>query len=92
MDEQKFLVNFEHIVSAPNGVQQLRELTVQIAAQGGLVPQETGEKTADVLLMEIEQERQRLIRDRIIGKQKPLPDVKDSEKNFHCLVDGHRHA
>lgn len=82
MDEQKFLVNFEHIVSAPNGVQQLRELTVQIAAQGGLVPQETGEKTADVLLMEIEQERQRLIRDRIIGKQKPLPDVKDSEKKF----------
>ncbi|OAJ95890.1 restriction endonuclease subunit S [Vibrio bivalvicida] len=37
MDAKKFLAEFGHLVDAPNGVEQLRQMVLQLATSGGLV-------------------------------------------------------
>lgn len=39
MTIETFFANFGHLADAPNGVQKLRELILQLAVQGKLVPQ-----------------------------------------------------
>ncbi|MCP5426031.1 MAG: restriction endonuclease subunit S [Gammaproteobacteria bacterium] len=49
MDAQRFIAEFRHIVSAPNGVPKLRELVLVLAMQGRLVPQASGETASELL-------------------------------------------
>lgn len=62
MDAQTFLAEFGHIVNAPGGIAQLRQMIYQLAVTGFLTPR--GDRTEDAgqLLSRIEQERRRLIR------------------------------
>jgi type I restriction enzyme, S subunit len=39
MDVAKLLDNFEVLADAPNGITKLREMVLQLAVQGKLVPQ-----------------------------------------------------
>lgn len=82
MDTREFLNNFGNIVSSPNGVQQIRELILQLAIQGRLVSQQSDELSADKILHEIKEERRKLIEDGSIKKQNSLPQIKEYEKPF----------
>ena len=53
--------------------QQLRKSLLQEAIQGRLVPQNPADETADVLLQRIRAEKEQLIKEGKIKKQKPLP-------------------
>jgi type I restriction enzyme S subunit len=44
------LQHFDAVADAPNGVQKLRELILQLAVRGKLVPQDPGDEPASVLL------------------------------------------
>ena len=62
--------------------QQLRKSLLQEAIQGRLVPQNPADETADVLLQRIRAEKEQLIKEGKIKKQKPLPPITEEEKPF----------
>ena len=62
--------------------QELKNSILQLAIQGKLVEQRPEEGTAEELFARIQQEKQRLIAEKKIKKEKPLPEITDEEKPF----------
>lgn len=62
--------------------EQLRKSILQYAIQGKLVPQIDTEEPASELLKKIKAEKQELIKQDKIKKEKPLPPITDEEKPF----------
>ena len=60
----------------------LRKSLLQEAVSGHLVPQRAEDGTADALYAEIQQEKARLIAEKKLKKEKPLPPITDEEKPF----------
>ncbi|WP_262561679.1 restriction endonuclease subunit S [Acaryochloris sp. CCMEE 5410] len=58
------------IAEAPGGVQRLRELILDLAVRGQLVPQDPADEPADKLLQYIAAERKQLIKDKKISNLK----------------------
>ena len=64
------------------GIKKLRELILELAVRGKLVPQNPDDEPASKLLERIEAEKAQLIKDGKLKKQKPLAPVTDEEKPF----------
>ena len=64
------------------GIKKLRELILELAVRGKLVPQDPNDEPASVLLENIAKEKAQLIADKKIKKQKALPEITDEEKPF----------
>ena len=64
------------------GIQKLRELILELAVRGQLVPQDPSDEPASALLRKIRAEKDRLIKAGKIKKDKPLPAITDEEKPF----------
>jgi len=64
------------------GIKKLRELILDLAVRGLLVPQDPNDEPASVLLEKIAQEKANLIKEGKIKKQKPLPEIGGDEKPF----------
>ena len=62
--------------------QQLKNSILQLAVQGKLVPQNPSDEPASVLLERIRAEKQRLIKEGKIKKEKPLPPIAEDEIPF----------
>ena len=62
--------------------QELKNSILQLAIQGKLVEQRPEEGTAEELFARIQQEKQRLIAEKKIKKEKPLPEITEDEKPF----------
>ena len=62
--------------------QELKNSILQLAIQGKLVEQRPEEGTADELFAQIQEEKQRLIVEKKIKKEKPLPEITEDEKPF----------
>ena len=62
--------------------QELKNSILQIAIQGKLVPQRPEEGNAEDLYKQIQAEKQKLIKEGKIKKEKPLPPITDDEKPF----------
>ena len=75
MTVETFFANFGHLADAPNGVQKLRELILQLAVQGKLVEQDSEDEPASVLLERIKAEKERLVKEKKIRSSKPLPPI-----------------
>ncbi len=75
MELETFFEQFELLADAPNGVQKLRELILQFAVQGKLVPQDPHDEPAEVLLEKIEAEKKRLVKEGKIKKSEKLPSI-----------------
>ena len=76
------LSNMELIATAPGGVAKLRELILTLAVQGKLVPQDPADEPAGVLLQKIRVEKDRLIAEGKIRRDKPLAEIAEEEKPF----------
>jgi len=63
MELETFFEQFELLADAPNGVQKLRQLILQLAVQGKLVPQDPNDEPAEVLLERIEAQKKRLVKE-----------------------------
>lgn len=74
--------HFDLIAQAPGGVARLRELILTLAVQGKLVPQDPSDEPASVLLQKIRAEKDRLIAEGKIKRDKPLAEIADEEKPF----------
>ena len=62
--------------------QELKNSILQLAIQGKLVAQRPEEGTAQELYAQIQAEKQRLIKEGKIKKEKPLPEIIEEEKPF----------
>jgi type I restriction enzyme, S subunit len=68
------------------GIKKLRELILELAVRGLLVPQDPNDEPASVLLEKIAEEKARLVKDGKIKKAKPLPEISDDEKPFELPI------
>ncbi|EGQ8411579.1 restriction endonuclease subunit S [Vibrio cholerae] len=64
------------------GIKKLRELILELAVRGKLVPQDPSDEPASVLLERIAAEKAQLVKDGRLKKQKPLPNVEGDEFLF----------
>ena len=79
MSPDTLLQHFDAVADAPNGVQKLRELILQLAVRGKLVPQDLSDGPASALLEQIQVEKERLG-----GRLKPLPLIASEEMPFEA--------
>ncbi len=79
MNLQTFYKHFELLADAPNAVAKLREMILQLAVQGKLVPQDPKDEPAAVLLEKIQAEKEKRIKQGKIKKSKPLPPITPEE-------------
>lgn len=64
------------------GIKKLRELILELAVRGKLVPQDANDEPASVLLERIAAEKAQLVKEGKLKQQKPLPEISDDEKPF----------
>ena len=76
-----FFKKFDLIVDAPNTVAKMRELVLQLAVTGGLVPPDERDEPASRLLESIEAQRATLVAARKI-KARPLATVEADQQPF----------
>ncbi len=68
------------------GIKKLRELILELAVRGKLVPQDPNDEPASELLKYIAAEKAELVKQGKIKKQKPLPEISEDEKPFELPV------
>lgn len=73
---------FELLADAPNGVEKLRELVLQLAVRGRLVQQDAGDEPASILIERIRLDKERFIEQREIKRVRKLPPANESEQRF----------
>ncbi|ASM95445.1 restriction endonuclease subunit S [Vibrio vulnificus] len=64
------------------GIKKLRELILELAVRGKLVPQDPNDEPASVLLERIAVEKAQLVKEGKIKKQKKLPSIDDDDYLF----------
>lgn len=67
---------------SPHGIKKLRELILELAVRGKLVPQDPNDQPASILLKKIAKEKARLVKEGKNKKQKTLPEISEDEKPF----------
>ena len=68
------------------GIKKLRELILELAIRGKLVPQDPNDEPASVLLERIAAEKAELVKQGKIKKTKPLPEISEEEKPFELPI------
>ena len=71
--------NFDLIYNDPAHVNKLRQAILQLAVQGKLAPQDLNDEPASELLKRIKAEKEKLISEGKLKKQKPLPPITEDE-------------
>lgn len=81
MKLESFFENFELLTDAPNAGEKLREIILQLAPQGKLVPQNPNHEPASILFQKIDAKRKKLINE---GKLKEikLPIITQSDSPY----------
>ena len=74
--------NLPLLAGAPNGIKKLRELILELAVRGKLVPQDASDEPASELLKRIAEQKAQLVSDGSTKKQKPLPGITQEETPF----------
>jgi type I restriction enzyme, S subunit len=64
------------------GIKKLRELILELAVRGKLVPQDPKDEPASVLLARIAAEKSRLVKEGKIKKEEVLPEIMEDEKDY----------
>ncbi len=77
MSPQTFFDNFALLADAPNGIAKLRELILQLAVQGKLVPQDPKAESALILFETIQKERTKLV----------IPDSFNKETALRRIIE-----
>ena len=86
--------HFDSLFTTEQSIEALKQTVLQLAVMGKLVPQDPNDEPASVLLEKIAKEKERLIEEKKIKKEKPLPPISDGEKFFElpkgwewCQID-----
>ena len=82
MTTREFIKIFDTIAEAPGGVDRLRELVLQLAVRGRLVPQDSDDEPTSKLVAELEAGKERLLRKKIITKSRYPCGISIEQKPF----------
>ena len=82
----ELIAAFDTLFTTEEAIDQLKQTILQLAVMGKLVPQNPNDEPASLLLEKIAAEKEQLIKDKKIKKQKPLPLISDEEKPFELPV------
>ncbi len=74
--------HFDTLFTTEESIDQLKQTVLQLAVMGKLVAQNPNDEPASVLLKKIDEEKQRLIIEGKIRKQKSLPKISEDEISF----------
>lgn len=83
---QRVAEHFDLLLDRPEAVDALEQTLLQLAVRGLLVPQDPSDEPASVLLHNIRAEKDRLIAEGKIKRDKPLAPIADDEKPFELPV------
>jgi type I restriction enzyme S subunit len=82
-EQLQFVIeNFKIVFQTPESMQELRNVVLQLAIEGKLVPQDPRDEPASVLIEKIIAEKDKLISEGKIKKQKPLKAIEEDEMPF----------
>ncbi|MEH7470114.1 restriction endonuclease subunit S, partial [Priestia megaterium] len=82
-EDLRFLIkNINYLCNDKENINQLRKSLLSLALQGKLVEQDSTCEPASILLEKVKEEKERLIREKKIKKEKLLPQITDEEKPF----------
>ncbi|MAF15687.1 MAG: restriction endonuclease [Marinomonas sp.] len=79
---QRLSAHFDLLFTTEQSIDQLKQTILQLAVMGKLVPQDPNDEPASELLKRIAAEKEELVKQKKIKKQKPLPPISDDEKPF----------
>jgi len=79
--------HFDTLFTTEHSIDQLKQTVLQLAVMGKLVRQDPNDAPASVLLEKIATEKEQLIKNKKIKKQKPLPAITEDEKPFELPSD-----
>ncbi|GGF54130.1 restriction endonuclease subunit S [Alteromonas lipolytica] len=74
--------HFDVLFSTEDSIDQLKQTILQLAVMGKLVKQDPNDEPASKLLERIAAEKEQLIKDKKIKKQKPLAPITEAERWF----------
>ena len=83
---QRVAAHFDLLLDRPEAVDALEQTILQLAVRGLLVSQDPSDEPASVLLRKIRAEKDRLIAEGKIKRDKPLAPISDEEKPFELPV------
>lgn len=76
----RFIIkNFKELTLAGGAIDELKNAILSLAVKGKLVPQDEDDEPASMLLERIREEKDRLVKEKKIKKEKPLPEIGDEE-------------
>ncbi|WP_368250651.1 restriction endonuclease subunit S [Intestinibacter bartlettii] len=76
----RFIIeNFKDLTLSDGAVGELKNAILSLAVKGKLVPQDDGDEPASVLLERIREEKERLVKEKKIKKEKSLPEIGEDE-------------
>ena len=74
--------NFDKVIRSKEDIKDIRNLILSLAIKGKLVEQNPEDKPASELLTRIKEEKERLIKEKVIKKEKELPKIEKDEIPF----------
>ncbi|MBW3692646.1 restriction endonuclease subunit S [Aeromonas dhakensis] len=74
--------HFDILFTTEASIDALKQSILQLAVMGKLVPQDPSDEPASALLERIAAEKARLVKEKKIKKEKPLPAISENEKPF----------
>lgn len=84
MNLKTFFKHFDTLAEAPNGIQRLRELILDMAVRGKLVPQDPEDEPAEKILRRVQNKKKKLI---ALGEvPKPQKIAKDLNKEAPFIL------
>ena len=78
----RIATHFDLLLGRPQAVDALEQTILQLAVRGLLVPQDPEDEPASVLLKNIRAEKDKLIAEGKIKRDKPLPPIAEDEQPF----------
>lgn len=79
---QRINANFDVLFTTEASLDALKQILLQLAVMGKLVPQEPNDEPARELLKRIQAEKAKLIAEGKLKKEKPLAPISEDEKSF----------
>lgn len=74
--------HFDTLFTTEQSIEALKQTVLQLAVMGKLVPQNPNDEPASVLLEKVAEKKERLVKEKKIKKEKPLPSISKDEKLF----------
>lgn len=74
--------HFTEVFQTPQSLQKLRDVIIQLGIQGKLLPQNPNDEPAIQLLKQIKIEKEKLIKNKKIKKEKSLPEIESDDIPF----------